>query len=201
MLAGATFVTTTLMGQSTDPLTCIKELKEGTLIIRFPTNKPKVDTLTAMIARASDPKNKERLQKELQQTIEERDSLFADYVEAFKLYYDFSRVAYYYDYDGKDLNTAKYYNLDGERVAIGDLSEKPIFYVLFERTDEAKLDALNIYNRSLKKIPKPFPNQFTTGGINFLFLQLSDNKLPFWRVKKMNKRFHLFYSDVIASEK
>jgi len=186
-----------LSGQAmVDPANAIKELKEGYLIIRFPTYKSKVDTLNAMASRATDPKNKERISKELQQTIEERDTLFADYIEAFKTRYTFSKVAYIFDYDAHDLNTAHYYNLEGESIAVADLSEGPLFYVFFERTEEDALDALVVYNRYMKKVPKPFPNDFTRGGINILFLKISDKKFPSWRVGKMNKRFNDFFAAV-----
>jgi hypothetical protein len=179
-----------------DPENAIKELKDGYLIIRFPTYKAKLDTLNAISARTTDPKNKERMQKEIQQTIEERDTLFADYIEAFKTKYTFSKVAYIFDYDARDLNTARYYNLDGEQIAVADLSELPLYYVLFDRTDVDALDALVVYNRNMRKVPKPFPNDFTRGGINFLFLKISDKKFPSWRVGKMNKRFNDFYISV-----
>ena len=186
-----------LSGQAmVDPANAIKELKEGYLIIRFPTYKSKVDTLTAMSARATDPKNKARITKELQQTIEERDTLWADYIEAFKTRYSFSKVAYIFDYDAHDLNTAHYYNLEGESIAVADLSEGPLYYVFFERTEEDALDALVVYNRNMKKVPKPFPNDFTRGGINILFLKISDKKFPSWRVGKMNKRFNDFFTAV-----
>jgi hypothetical protein len=201
MLTGAVWLPSQLLCQAPDPFASIKDLKEGTLIVRFPASKAKIDTLTSMAARTKDPKNKERLEKELKETIEERDTLFADYMEAFKLFYDFSTLAYFFDYDSKDLNTANYYNLDGERIAVADLSEKPIFYLLFDRTEESKLDALSIYNRYMKKIPSPFPNEFTRGGINFLFLKISDKKFPSWRVKKINKRLHTFLSDTLAMGK
>jgi hypothetical protein len=201
MLAGATWPSSPLLGQAPDPVTSIKELKEGTLVIRFPAQKAKIDTLTSMAARTKDPDNKKRFEKELQQTIEERDTLVAHYVDAFKMKYDFSKVAYYFDYDGRDLNMAKYYNLDGEHIAVADLSEKPIFYLFFDRSEEMKMDALTISNRTLKKIPKPFPNEFTTGGINYLFVSLSNNTFESWRIKKMNKRLHMFWNDVMANEK
>jgi hypothetical protein len=201
MLAGAVWPSTPLIGQASDPATSIKELKEGTLIVRFPANKAKIDTLSAMASRTNDPKNKQKLEMELQQAMGERDTLLADYVEAFKLNYDFSRVAYYFDYDGRDLNTARYYNLDEEHIAVADLSEKPIFYLFFDRTEESKMDALSIYSRNLKKIPNPFPNEFALGGINVLFVSLSDNTFPSWRIKKINKRLHMFWNDTTANKK
>lgn len=183
-------------GQMTTPSYSIKELKEGSLVIRFPTYTSKIDTLTAMAGRTQDPKNKERLEKELKKTIQERDTLLADYIEAFQTKYDFSKVAYIFDYDARNLNTATYYNLDGERLAIADLGEKPLFYLFFERTAVDAQDALVVYNRNLQKIPDPFPNDFIRGGINVLFLKISNKKFPAWRVGKMNKQFYKYHADV-----
>ncbi len=124
----------------------------------------------------------------------------ADYIEAFKTKYDFSKVAYFFDYDARNLNTASYYNLDGERIAVADLSEKPIFYIYFDRTDEGAMDALVIYNRNIQKIPKPFPNDFTLGGINVLFLKISARKYASWRVEKINTRLHKYWLEVKQDE-
>jgi hypothetical protein len=185
-----------IYGQMTTPNYSITALREGSLIIRFPTYTSKIDTLTAMAGRTKDPKNMERLEKELKKTIQERDTLFADYIEAFKTKYDFSKVAYIFDYEARNLNTATYYNLDGERLAIADLSEKPLFYLFFERTAVDAQDALVIYNRNLQKIPAPFPNDFIRGGINVLFLKISNKKFPSWRVGKMNKQFYKYWEEV-----
>ena len=186
--------------QSTDPATCIKELKEGTLILRIPTNKSKIDTLTAMVNRSTDPDKKARLEKQLNETIQERDTLLADYVFAFKTNFDFCKVGYYFDYDADDLNTASYYNMEGERIAVGDLSEKPLYYLYFERTTGSKIDALVVYNRNIQKVPSPFPNDFSRGGLNVLFLGLSGKSFPIWRVGKINKQFHKYYGGVLARE-
>lgn len=182
-----------LSGQTPEPVRAIRELREGTLVIRFPAYKPKIDTLTAMSARAKDPKQKARIDKQLQQAIGERDTLFAQYTEAFRTKYHFSEVAYYFDYDGRDLNKANYYHLDGHRLAVADLSEKPLYYAFFDRTEENKMDALVIYNRFLQKVPRPFPNDFTRGGINVLFIGISDKKFPMWRVDRMNKRLFAYW--------
>lgn len=105
-------------------------------------------------------------------------------------------MAYIFDYDARNLNTATYYNLDGERIAVADLSEKPLFYLYFERTEVDAQDALVVYNRNLQKIPAPFPNDFIRGGINVLFLKISNKKFPSWRVGRMNKQFYKYHADV-----
>lgn len=189
------FLTGFLLAQAPDPAQSIRDLKEGTLIIRFPAYKTKIDTLNNMISRSTDPKQKTRLEKELKLTMQERDTLFADYIHAFKTVYTFSAVAYIYDFESRDMNTASYYNLDGERMVLADLSEKPMFYLFFDRSEEKSMDALVVKDRMLKKIPRPFPNDFTLGGINTIFLGLSGKKFPTWRVSKINKRFHMYLTE------
>ncbi len=188
------------ISQSLDPATCIKDLEKGTLIIRIPTNKTKIDTLTAMVSRSKDPKSKERLEKELNQTIEERDSLFADYIYAFNNSFDYCKVGYIFDYDARDLNTASYYNLESEEISVADLSDKPLYYLYFERTTDSKIDALVMYNRNLQKIPNPFPNDFSRGGLNTIFLKLSGNSFAVWRVERINKQLHRYLEQVKAYE-
>ncbi len=194
------FFSLPLLSQSMDPATCIKELRQGTLIVRFPTDKPKIDTLTAMVSRSTDPKTKERLEKQLTKAIQERDTLFSNYISAFKNNFDYCPVGYYYDYDGRDLNKTSYYNLDAEGMAVADLSEKPLFYLHFERTTDSKIDALVVYNRSLQIIPDPFPNNFSRGGLNTLFLGLSDKTFPSWRVERMNTQFYKYMDYIMEAE-
>lgn len=184
---------TSLAAQDSEAIRAINELRQGTLIVRFPTQKAKIDTLTSLVARSKDPRQKQAFEKELQETLAERDSLIASYSWAFKNKYSFSKAAYFFDYDSRDLNTARYYNFDGERIAVGDISDKPLYYLFFDRTEENKMDALVIQNRFLKKVPRPFPNDFTTGGINVLFLKLAGKKMSTWRVEKMNKRLFAFW--------
>lgn len=193
-------VPTPLRSQADDPAACIKALRQGTLLLRIPTDKPKIDTLQAMANRSTNPDTKKKIEKQLQKAIEERDTLFSDYIEAFKNDYDFCSVGYYFDYEGKDLNTASYYNLDGERISVADLSEKPIFYLFFEHTTGSKIDALVVYDRSLRKIHPPFPNDFSRGGLNTIFLSISGRKFASWRVEKMNKQFHKYIQRVLSYE-
>jgi hypothetical protein len=184
-----------LLAQAPDPAKCIRELKEGYLIVRFPAYRAKIDTLKAMTERADDPVKKARFEKLLQETLEQRDTMFADYVEAFKNHYRFSKVAYFFDYDAHDLNRATYYDLEGGRLAVADLSEKPLFYIHFERTEESRIDALVIYDRLGKRISDPFPNNFSRGGINLLFIKIADKNFPAWRVGKINKRLIKYYQE------
>lgn len=185
-----------VQGQRSDPEEAIKALREGYLIVRLPSYRAKIDTLESMIGRSTNETQKIRLQRLLDETVESRDSLQQGYIRAFKHQYHFSKVAYFYDYDAHNLNTAKYYNLDSEPIAIGDIMDKPLYYLFFERTVESKIDALVIYDRKLTIVPRPFPNNFSRGGLNFLFLKISDKNFPAWRVTKMQKQLIRYYNAV-----
>lgn len=182
-------------GQNSDKVEPINQLHEGTLIVRFPTYRTKIDTLEALIGRSTSEQNKQRLQRLLQETIDDRDTLFEQYKKAFKENYNFSKTAYIFDYDARNMNTAHYFNMDSERLALADLMEKPLFYLFFERTEESKIDAMVIYDRKLQKVPYPFPNNFAQGGLNLFIVKISEKKFPSWRVGKMNKRFWKYYHE------
>lgn len=184
-----------LQAQTVDPVMSIRDLKEGYLIVRMPSSKAKIDTLQSIVARTSDTKSKLRLQHLLDEAREERDSLLSDYKRAFRDYYHFSKTAYFFDYEGRDLRKASFYNMDGTPFSKESIGTKPVFYLYFERTEEGHIDALVIYNVEGLKVPYPFPNNFTRGGINFLFLKMSEKKFPAWRVERIDKRLFKYWRE------
>jgi hypothetical protein len=181
--------------QAPDPAASIRELKDGYLIVRFPAYRAKIDTLAVMVQKTTDPDKKARLLKQTQETMAKRDTLQKEYIEAFKNQYQFSKVAYFLDYEGHDLQTASYRNLQGEPIPINELSEVPLYYLYFERTDQSKIDALVVYNANGNRLLSPFPNNFSRGGINFLFIGIADKNFPAWRIGRINKQFFKFWSE------
>lgn len=174
----------------------IRDLKQGYLVIRFPGFKNKIDTLDAMIARSPDGPSKNRAIALHKEATEERDRIREDYIDAFENHYNFSKVAYFMDYESRDLSSAHYYSLNGSEIPHNELSKLPLFYLLFERTKDSKIDALVIYDRDMEIIPPPFPNNFTRGGFNLLFMNITSEKYAAWRVKKLNKKLHKFRDQV-----
>lgn len=177
------------------PIEAIRELPQGTLIIRFPAFKNKIDTLESMIKRSPDNKD-QRLQKLLDEALQERDTLVEDYTAAFRENYDFSKVAYFFDYESRDLKNAHYYNIDGSSLSYNQLHAGPVLYLFFTRTTESKIDALVFHDRSLKPLAHPFPNNFSRGGLSFLFRKLSGETFAVWRVKQIDKKLTKFYNSV-----
>lgn len=182
--------------QQINPVAAIRELKEGYLLVRLPSFRAKTDTLSNMISRSKDQATVLRLQKLLEETEQERDTLHAQYKKAFKQYYTFSRVAWFHDYESRDLSNAKFYSMDDVPVPWDLISAGPYFLLHFERTNESKIESLAIYHSSGEKPDAPFPNNFTRGGFNFLFVSLSEKPFADWRIEKINKRLHRFWSDV-----
>jgi hypothetical protein len=178
-----------------DPVQAIRDLREGYLIVRIPAFKAKIDTLQSMISRNRDSSTLPRLQKLLHEAIEERDSLLADYTSAFRDVYKFSKTAYFFDYEGHDLRSAHFYHMDHTPMPADEIRQKPVFYLYFERTEESRIDALVFYDIEGHKIPPPFPNNFSRGGVNFLFLKVSAKSFPAWRVGKINKRLFKFWNE------
>lgn len=185
-----------LSGQDMDMVNAIRELKEGYLVVRMPSSRAKIDTLTRMVDRAQHPGTKGKLQKMLQETKDERDSLIADYTRAFQNRYNFSKVAYFMDYESRDLASAHFYKPDGEEVRWEDIHQKPYYLLYFERTEESKIDALVIHYSSGKTVPRPFPNNFSTGGINVFLVKLLEKSFADWRIGRINKKLHNFWDTV-----
>ena len=185
-----------LSGQEMDAVNAIRELKDGYLIVRMPSSRAKIDTLSQMVNRTKDPRSKEKLVKMLQEAREKRDSLIADYTRAFKSRYNFSKVAYFMDQDASNLASAHFYDMDGAQVKWDDISQKPYYFLYFERTEESKIDALVFHFSSGKKVPKPFPNNFSTGGLNVFFVKILEKSFADWRIGRINKKLHNFWRTV-----
>lgn len=180
--------------QTPDPVQAIHDLRDGYLLVRIPAFKGKIEALETAIRKTTDDGSKQRLEKQLQDTREERDSLLAQYTRAFREVYDFSKSGYFFDYEGRDPGTAHIYKMDGTPLSREELSLKPVFYLYFEKTTSSHLDGLVIHDASGQVIPSPFPNNFVRGGINFLFLKFSAKKFPEWRVKRMDRQLKKFLS-------
>src|SRR5688500_2109463 len=196
----AVFIMVVLLYAS--PLACqnaiesIRELKQGTLILRFPAFKPKIDTLQSMISRSDSEVNKKRLQLLLDEAIEERESIQNDYTAAFREFYNFSKVAWLNDFESRSLSSAHYYQLDKTPVEYNELKKGPVFYLIFDRTEESKLGGLIITDHELKPVERPFPNNFSTGGLGVLLNKFSNITLAASHAKKINKKLHKFYGSV-----
>ncbi len=196
VLALCIFISLPVASQTLEPVTSIRELRDGYLIVRFPSMKSKIDTLQSMARQATDPATKTRLEKVLNETTEQRDATIREYTDAFRTQYNFSKVAFFMDYESRDLSKAQFQTIEGKTVTWEQINTSPVYFLYFERTEESKIDALVVYNNEGKIVPRPFPNNFTRGGFSFLFLKFTERSIPDSKVKNINKRFYKFWEDV-----
>ena len=190
------FISIPCSSQTLEPVTSIRELRDGYLLVRFPSMKSKMDTLQSMARQATDPAAKSRLEKVIKETTEQRDATIREYTDAFRTQYNFSKVAFFMDYEARDLPNAKFQTLEGKTITWDQVNAGPVYFLHFERSEESKIDALVIYNKEGKIVPRPFPNNFTRGGFSFLFLKFTERSIPETKVKNINKRLLRFWEDV-----
>lgn len=143
----------------------IKELHEGTLLVRIPTQHKKIAALEALLQNDQLPTaNRQRLEDQLETTRQEARN-FAHYViEAFDTAYDFSKVLFMYDTDMAALQSSSPGGFFLNREGKADTSivlDQPNFYLLrfgFS-TGEATshTDAMIIADASIQDLQKPFP--------------------------------------------
>lgn len=177
----------------------IESLHAGILVLRLPTAQAKIDTLEAMRSRATDEKAIRRIEKELAQTIADRDKLTTGYLAAMRAEYTFSAAAYVYDRDLLDPDEAKlrFITPRGDStVAWRDADHSRLFILRFERTSDSAIDALVIYGPDGRIPPDPFPSAFVLGGLSSFWNGLMGKSHEVWRIRSMNKRFTDFYRSV-----
>lgn len=183
-----------IVAQAQKPADAIQNLREGLLIVRFPSMHSKIDTLQALIDRTTDEDTRKKWQKMRESTILERDALINDYAAAFKSSWIFSNVIYFMDYEAKKPGQITYFDTDHQKTQIEtDFPPEKKFYLHFERSEESKIESLVIYDVNRNKIPRPFPNSFSRGGLGFLFIKLMEKKIAEAKVSKMQKQLAKYY--------
>jgi hypothetical protein len=179
----------------------IETLHEGILVLRLPTSQTKIDTLEAMRGRATDEKAIRRIEKELAQTIEDRDKLTTGYIAAMRSAYTFSDAAYVFDREMLDPGTAQLRFLTSQGDSIvswRDADPARVFLLRFERTSDSAIDALVVYGPDGRVPADPFPSEFVLGGLSSFWNGLMGKSQETWRIRSMNKRFADFYHSVQA---
>lgn len=179
----------------------IESLHAGILVMRLPTAQAKIDTLNAMRGRATDEKAIRRIEKELAQTIEDRDKLTTAYLAAMRSEYTFSDAAYVFDRELLDPGTARlrFITPRGDSiVSWRDAEAARLFLLRFERTSDSAVDALVVYGPDGRIPADPFPSAFVLGGLSSFWNGLMGKSHETWRIRSMNKRFKDFYHSVQA---
>ena len=156
-------------------------LAEATLIIILPFHERKINQLNEWLADSETPEQRiPRIEKLLEKTISDRDSLNMDYLRNFPEAYTFSKVEFLYN---KDLNkfleagTYEYFlNSEGEYKGSKNSFQENVYFGHLYRErgeDTAGGHYFVISDNDFKIIPKPFPSYF---NLENTFI----NILTFW---------------------
>lgn len=178
----------------------ITELRKGTLIIRFPSHRKKIEALEK--AAKSNPAKAAIIEANIVEIVETRDREHKELVAALKANYSFSKVLYMYDYESTKL-------LDGTRKGIflsDELKPDPAivmsteyFYVLsFGSAGESGVDAYIVHGPDLKEMSRPFPYYFKKNNFWKVLFSVVDSKSdvradPEKVVKKIQTSFEEYY--------
>lgn len=178
----------------------ISELRKGTLIIRFPSHRKKIEALEK--AAKANPGKAEIIQSNITEILTERDRDHSELVAALKEHYTFSKLLFMYDYESRKL-------LDGAREGIflsDELTPDPsigmntdFFYVLsFGAAGESGVDAYIVHGPDLIEMSRPFPYYFKKNNFWNVLFSVVDSKIdrridPNKVVKRIQTAFEEYY--------
>lgn len=169
----------------------IVDLKDGILLIRFASNRNKMEALQKSMSNAVSSADSSRLQREIDRTIEESETLQNDVIKALANEFDFCDYAFFYDKDSKSVLEGKgpVYKAD-LKTEIAIDPERSVYVMYVGRTPESSINGFVIVDRSLDPIPRPFPGVISRSGFSGLFG--SDNG----HIKRLNKKLFKYYVKV-----
>jgi hypothetical protein len=190
-----------------NPKAAIIALKQGTLVVRLPSNQRKIKALEASLDKAEPNTSRARwLEKELAYTRESTLEFNTNMVKALNEAYTFSGLRFTYDYFTPQIKTGQwegiFLNEDLEvDPSIGPGEGQP-FLLTFGRTQKEASDgieAMVLMTNKLERFPKPFPyyqrlNDFEA-FIGSLFPKDNQKEEDALRlVGKLDKKLNKYYN-------
>lgn len=202
-------ISTSLMAQSAEtgtdlastPSGHIVALSEGTLLIRLPTNRKKIQAIEESLENPDlSDKSRERLNDMLEETRLETVQEQRAYAEAFESEYTFSDYAFFFDYDTPAVleGWAPLYAGDLETKTEID-GDQPWYILSIGRTPDSRLDGLIILDDKLDIVPRPFPNNVITSGFAALRAWFAGDPPKQVYVRKLQKNLVRFLEKTRAS--
>ena len=187
----------------------VRALKQGTLIVRLPSYQTKIDGLKDVLSSAGpDSPNRKRIEKQLEQTLADRQEFNQNIMEAFREAYNFSEVHFMLDTATATLKTGQlqgYFLNDNLETDPAIQLEGPIPYFIlrFGSTSNMTTDGLEamvVMNDRFQDMYKPFPyyqrlNDFAA-VMGSIFPAPDQKKKDALRiVGKLNAKLHDFYQE------
>jgi hypothetical protein len=175
-----------LNSQSLDNLnftadSCIKNLKDGILIVRLKSEKKKLEYLKNQLDLSkNDVKNSNNIQEVINKTIADRDTFNQTLIAAFEGKYKFSKYNFIYDSDYKEW---KENNFPNSKLILKNenhlLKSKDEFYLILKHDNTTSgLEALIFIDSKERIIPRSFPNN----------IRVNNLKVAIWSIGKLEGR-------------
>ena len=179
----------------------IQDLKAGTLYVRLPSHRKKIEALEQMLADDNLKDSQAKyLERQLDDAIEERDRLALGYAAAFDSLYQFSNYALLYDYESPKLNAGAAEVYDSNFKKIGMDMTRPYFILHIGQTAGTAVEALTILDKEMRPLPSPFPaNIVRYGPLSFLNFLVNKQDL-FRHVRRLEKRLIRFHEKVLLEQ-
>ncbi len=191
----------------------IKALKEGALIVRFPSYQSKIDALENILGSTGpDNPNRKRVEKQLEQTLADRKEFNQNIMSAFREVYNFSEVYFMLDTATAALKTGRLQGFLLNSALEADpsirLGDPPYFILRFGSTSDMTTDgveAMVVMNGQFEDLDKPFPyyqrlHDFAAVMGSIFPVQDQKKKDALRIVGKLNEKLKEYYLDVRRME-
>lgn len=162
----------------------IKDLKDGTLVLRLKSKRNKIEKLEELLAK-SDIKESVRssLNDELKKTIDQRNRYNISLINAFEENYSFSNIYYMYDTASVSLRNGTrsgiFLDKSLELDSAIEIPEGAFFVAKTGTTNSTSttgVEALVIMDDQLKDMQRPFPYYVRLNSIGRLFTRIFNHK-------------------------
>jgi hypothetical protein len=189
--------------------TAIRELQEGTLLVRLPSRKRKIEAMEQVLSQyGPEDKRRPRLEKLLRITREEAETFNRNMTMAFRDSFDFAEVRFFYDYNTPEIKAGEtaglLLNEDLKADPAITLPDQPTYILGFGQTNKDYsdgLEAMFIMSSDFERMAPPFPyyqrlNDFAA-FMGSIFPAPDQEKRDALRlVGKLEKKLRGFYEKV-----
>ncbi len=157
----------------------IKDLEEGVLVLRLPSNAKKIKAMQDMLSSDISQKDKDRIKKQVNSIKEQTRQENQAYAKAFAENFNFAPVYIIYDTSTTALlsGAAGEYllNTDMEPVSSSKIAGKPILIARLGRTNRSNTsgaEAIILMDTNLDDLTNPFPYAARINSLGYAFNRL-----------------------------
>jgi hypothetical protein len=175
----------------------IRDLHQGILLVRLPSNRNKIQALADLLAQNDlEARDRERLEKTLQATKRETELMHHDYICAFREEYDFSRYAFFLDYNTPQLRDGKMPIVHNAGSDTEPLPENNWYILSVGHTPNMQIEGMQVLDSTFTSLEKPFPATVLTSGVAGIVAGWKFDNPVRAHVRRLNRKLHKFYRRV-----